>query len=206
MLHPLWVTGSGFHFLVSMWNPGVRRNARGIQDLRKKIPLFQNFKETAVHWSGVFALYWIQFAEIFRFQFFVFLLQLEDYPEKRSAVILFRACSKNTSEHQVCFCQHVLRGQYLIQECVLFTSCWSHRQASSGRAWWVFHEAAWRGKYLPTKGCESENVGLLLFMRGGNWTISQWTRSIWTRLGNNSSLNRAISLPGPVSAGSQRFS
>lgn len=32
MLHPLWVTGSGFHFLVYIRNQGVRRNAHGIQD------------------------------------------------------------------------------------------------------------------------------------------------------------------------------
>lgn len=34
--------------------------------------------------------------------------------------------------------------------------------------------------------------GLIIIYEKGNWTISQRTRSIWTRLGNNASLNRAI--------------
>lgn len=86
MLHPLWVTGSGFHFLVYIRNQGVRRNAHGIQDRGwggwGGDPLFLNFKDTAIHRNGLFALYWIQFAEIFSFQFFVFLLQVEDYPNE----------------------------------------------------------------------------------------------------------------------------
>lgn len=159
---------------------------------RKKFPYFRILKK--LPYIEVVCLLFIgsSLLEFLGFSSLCFFCNWKTIRMKQFAVILLRACSKNTSEHQVCFCQHFLRGQYLIQECVLFTSCWSHRQASSGRAWWVFHEVAWRGKYLPTKGCESENVGLLLFMRGGNWTISQWTRPIWTRLGNNSSLNRAI--------------
>lgn len=74
LFHLLWVIWSGFHFLVYTWNQGVRR-ASGIQAPRTNAPISESKKNFQKLEISALVLYLIIFAEIFRFHFFMCLMQ-----------------------------------------------------------------------------------------------------------------------------------
>lgn len=86
MLHVLWAVWSGFHFLVYIWNQGVR-STNGIQVPRTNALTWEfkkNFQKLEI---SVLVLYLIVFAEMVRLHFFMFLMHPKGCPGKK------RACS-----------------------------------------------------------------------------------------------------------------